>query len=215
MLNKIMEECIKYKKDNLYVIHNLKEFEEKEQVIDYIQNILMKSGTFDLEKKNEIVIQDNSNSGNEGDGDNSEDTDEKDEKPIYYISKYKSLTVYHLIYINDESSEKSYDEFAKKMIWIFINFCQRTKINISDSFKKAIYDLLKDYSINENQIRMTNIKDNNGKILCKGIKNLNLNFVDRPIKLNNDIKLKYNYYVFIEDEKSKIINSNRETRKFC
>ena len=51
MLNKIMEECIKYKKDNLYVIHNLKEFEEKEQVIDYIQNILMKSGTFDLEKK--------------------------------------------------------------------------------------------------------------------------------------------------------------------
>ena len=101
------------------------------------------------------------------------------------------------------------------MIWIFINFCQGTKINISDSFKKAIYDLLKDYSINENQIRMTNIKDNNGKILCKGIKNLNLNFVDRPIKLNNDIKLKYNYYVFIEDEKSKIINSNRETRKFC
>ena len=56
MLNKIMEECIKYKKDNLYVIHNLKEFEEKEQVIDYIKNILMKSGTFDLEKKNEIVI---------------------------------------------------------------------------------------------------------------------------------------------------------------
>ena len=46
-----MEECIKYKKDNLYVIHNLKEFEEKEQVIDYIKNILMKSGTFDLEKK--------------------------------------------------------------------------------------------------------------------------------------------------------------------
>ena len=91
------------------------------------------------------------------------------------------------------------------MIWIFINFCQRTKINISDSFKKAIYDLLKDYSINENQIRMTNIKDNNGKILCKGIKNLNLNFVDRPIKLNNDIKLKYNYYVFSEDEKSKLL----------
>ena len=51
MLNKIMEECIKYKKNNLYVIHNLKEFEEKEQVIDYIKNILMKSGTFDLEKK--------------------------------------------------------------------------------------------------------------------------------------------------------------------
>ena len=91
------------------------------------------------------------------------------------------------------------------MIQIFVNFCQRTKINISDSFKKAIYDLLKDYSINENQIRMTNIKDNNGKILCKGIKNLNLNFVDRPIKLNNDIKLKYNYYVFLKMKKVKLL----------
>ena len=153
-------------------------------------------------KKNEIVIQENSNSGNEGDGDNSEDTDEKDEKPIYYISKYKTLNVYHLIYINDESNEKSYNEFAKKMIGIFINFCQRTKINISGSFKKAIYDLLKDYSINEDQITMTNIKDNSGKIIYKGSKNLN--FIDGQIKLNNDIKLKYNYYVSCENEKSKL-----------
>ena len=54
LLNKIMEECIKKNKKNLYVIHNLQNFINKEQVKDYIKNILMNSATFNLEGKNNL-----------------------------------------------------------------------------------------------------------------------------------------------------------------
>jgi hypothetical protein len=51
LLGKIIKECLNHKKDSLYVIHNLKNLTSKEQVDNYINNILMKSGTFDLEEK--------------------------------------------------------------------------------------------------------------------------------------------------------------------
>ena len=51
LLEKLIKECIKYKKNSLYVIHNLKNLVTKEQVDNYINNILLKSGTFNLEEK--------------------------------------------------------------------------------------------------------------------------------------------------------------------
>ena len=200
MLNNIMEESIKNKKEILYVIHNLQDLTTKEEVNDYIKNVLMKSGSFDLEGKNEIIIQDNSDSEEE----NQKSEEKEENNPIYYISKYKSLlTVYHLIYINDDSEEKSYNEFTKKMTNIYLNFCQRNKLIISESLKRTIYNLLKDYSINEEQIEITDIKDNEGKIIYKG--NEDLNLINGPINLNNDIKLKYNYYISEENKKGKLL----------
>ena len=104
LLNKVMEECAKKNKKNLYVIHNLKNFFTKEQVNDYIKNILMNSATFNLEEKEEIVA------FTLDDEDNKEENleEEEDDSPHYYTSIYKSLTVNHLIFINDNCEEKSF-----------------------------------------------------------------------------------------------------------
>ena len=95
LLNKVIEECVKKNKKNLYVIHNLKNFFTKNQVKDYIKNILMKSATFNLEEKEEITT------FNSDDEDNKEeDLEEEDDNPHCYTSIFKSLTVNHLIFIN-------------------------------------------------------------------------------------------------------------------
>ena len=52
LLNKIKSELISTAKDKtLYVIHNLMTFTTKQQVEDYIKEILLKSATFNLEKQ--------------------------------------------------------------------------------------------------------------------------------------------------------------------
>ena len=45
----------------LYIIHNLKTFTSKEQVKDYIENTLLKSATFTLERGNNISTKLNQN----------------------------------------------------------------------------------------------------------------------------------------------------------
>ena len=51
LLNKVMEQCVKQKKDSLYVIHNLQSLTKKEQVDDYIKEVLMNSGlTYEFEE---------------------------------------------------------------------------------------------------------------------------------------------------------------------
>ena len=88
---------------------------------------------------------------------------------------------------------------------IFLNLYQRTKIKLSKSIQKIIISLLKDYSINEEKINLelSDIKNNQGKIIYKGNENLDLK-PENIIKSNN-INLKYNYYVSNENNKSKLI----------
>ena len=70
----------------LYIIHNLKTFVSEEQVKDYIENTLLKSATFTLEKGNNI---------------STELKENKDEVYNYYEidqDKDKSQKIFHLIY---------------------------------------------------------------------------------------------------------------------
>ena len=85
----------------LYIIHNLKTFVSKEQVKDYIENTLLKSATFTLEKGNNI---------------STELKENKDEVYNYYEidqDKDKSQKIFHLIYANESSpAGKIYNPYA-------------------------------------------------------------------------------------------------------
>ena len=51
MIKKIKEESIRYNKRTITIIHNLQEFSLKEQVDNYIEEILLKCSTFNLKKR--------------------------------------------------------------------------------------------------------------------------------------------------------------------
>ena len=200
LLKNIMEECLKYKKGTLYVMHNIGYMEEKNRK-KYIKNILMKNGLFDLEEKKEIKIQQSSDSEDE-----EENSEGEDDIPTYYISKYKSsLTVYHFIlnYIYKEESNNKNNEFIKEKMQSFLNVVQPNKFNLYESFKKKIYELLKNYSKNkeEMKIELKEIEDNKRKIILKS--NDDLQFSNDLINLKNEIQFKYNYY--ISDDNKKLV----------
>jgi len=80
----------------LYIIHNLKIFTSKEQVKDYIENTLLKSATFTLERGNNISTKLNQN---------------PEEVYNYYESdqdKDKSQKIFHLIYANESPQQEKY-----------------------------------------------------------------------------------------------------------
>lgn len=203
MLKNIMEECLKHKKETLYVIHNLQNLTSKEQVNDYIKNVLMKSTLFDLEEKDEIINDDFFNLEVE-----KENEDKEDVNPIYYSSKYKSLTINHLIFINDNCDEKYYNKITKQQIKHFVATSDSTKFNISSKIQEKIYDLLKDYSKNQENItiEITKPEGNKGKIIYKGDENLKFKkyFKNVLTHTRSEIQLKYNFYISTKDGKDKL-----------
>jgi len=199
LLEKIIKECIKYKKDSLYVIHNLKNLVTKEQVDNYINNILLKSGTFNLEEKQLKKFPSK----------NKEINEEKNYSPSYYIMKYDSLTVNHFIYINDICNEKSYNNFTNETIANYINYSHETNFNISKKLHKTIYDILKDYSkneIKEEDIKFEENESKNGskKIIYKGSEEIKLKKFKNVNNIKNEVKLKYSYYPLINEEEKKL-----------
>jgi len=210
LLSKVMEECVKKDKKNLYVIHNLQSFITKEQVNNYIKNILMNSATFDLEEKREIIMDDLFGSDEGDDKENLEEEGE-DEAPNYYTSMYKSLTINHLIFINENSDEKSFNEFTKKKMATFFNNSQSTEFNILEKIKNKIFELLNDYS--KNEIKEENIKfeenkseKNTRKIIYKGDENLKLRkyIKNEESGTRSEFRPKYSYYTSNKEGKEKL-----------
>ena len=206
LLNKVIEECVKKNKKNLYVIHNLKNFFTKNQVKDYIKNILMKSATFNLEEKEEITT------FNSDDEDNKEeDLEEEDDNPHCYTSIFKSLTVNHLIFINDNSEEKSFNKFAKKKVETFFSNNKSTEFNMQEKLKSKIFELLNNYSkieIKEENIILEENKseDKTRKIKCKAFENLKLRryIKNEKSKTRSEFIPKYSYYTSSKDGKEKL-----------
>ena len=89
LINKIKSEIKKAKK-SLYIIHNLKTYSSINQVKDYINNILLKSATFNLEKKENISTKKESKTG-----------------AVYY-EKNCHPQIYHLLYANEGSEAGKY-----------------------------------------------------------------------------------------------------------
>ena len=209
LLKKVMEECIKYKKKYLYVIHNLQNIITKEQVEIYIRDILINSGlTYNLEE----VIEINS-SENLDEEENKEDSGENESYRFYFTGKYKSLNVNHYIFINDNSDEKVklfYNELTKVKMNNVLNDTLPTEFNISKSLQNEIYELLKDYS--KIQIKKENIQinDNNKENTKKILYTSNENLILRKNKINNEFIIqnesspKYKIRKIEKDNKGKI-----------
>ena len=102
MINKIKKEISKSKtRKTLYVIHNLMTYTTVEQVQNYINNILINSASFELERRTLITTK----------------IIDQDKKVEYFSEEYKNLTIFHLIFANDGSDAgKFYNKFALDFI---------------------------------------------------------------------------------------------------
>ena len=90
-----------YRKIPLFIIHNLKTFVANEQVEDYIQNTLLKSATFKLEKSHNINTKHNYNSDN------------SDIHCYNEINQDKGQKIVHFIYANENSpAGEKYNSFV-------------------------------------------------------------------------------------------------------
>ena len=93
-----------YRRKPLIVIHNLKEFETRKQVYDYLENILKKSSTFSLEEIDYINLED----------------EESEWKPLF--EPKSEPKIYHLIYAKKFTEAGNYyNEKAINYIYKIIN----------------------------------------------------------------------------------------------
>ena len=127
----------------IIIIHNLKDFSKKEEIIDHINNVILQSATFTLEEK---------------EGKLTEKIKDKTKNSKYFIeySDNKELEIYHLILAKDNSEAGDfYNQFTYEMI-----MCQFNHFHGNNSF-----DL-----INEVKNEIINISPN---IFIKPLKSLN------------------------------------------
>ena len=149
----------KIKKDiqdkRLFVVHNLQNFTKKEQVVNYIKDILMISLTFKL--KEYVMI-------------NFENQNENEEKNnLYYLEQFEEdkedentqieHDIVHLIMANDKSEAGDYYnestiKYLKNQISTFVGI---KKFPIEEKLKKFLFNISKE--IMEEQIK--NINDIN------------------------------------------------------
>jgi len=110
LLNRIKTELQRNKENKtLYIIHNLMTYTSIEQVEQYINNFLLKSATFDLEKRTEISTKIIANNGN---------------NVPYFFEKNCKMKIFHLIFANENSEAgKYYNNFT-------LNFFEKSYQNI-------------------------------------------------------------------------------------
>jgi hypothetical protein len=101
-LNRIKNELNRAKLNkSIYVIHNLMTYTTKKQVEDYIDDILLKSATFNLEKQLKINTK----------------TDNESEKGVCFYEKKSIPPIFHLIFANDGSEAGNYyNEYTLKFL---------------------------------------------------------------------------------------------------
>ena len=182
------------KKRQIYVIHNLKEFTEEEQVNNYIENTLKK--LYNLEIKENIYEQFDLDSNNEN----------KEYFEKYFTEKDKSVK--HFIFINRFSEKAKYynepvirfirqeiSSVKEKKIFPVIDDCKQFLVKMSEEIMKET-PTIKDLTTIENE--------NYDRIVLKNIKEINLKkFVidEMGYTLYNDTSdPKYSYYIKKEEK---------------
>ncbi len=158
-LNKIKRDT---KDKRIFVVHNLQNFTKKEQVVNYIKNILMVSLTFKL--KEYVMI----------DFENKSENERKNANNLYYLEQFDDdneddLTtskindnqdIVHLIMANDESEAgKYYNEstinYLKNQISTFVGI---KRFPIEEKIKEFLFNI-------SNEIMEEPIKDINQIII--------------------------------------------------
>ena len=168
LINKIKIECKKKNKKRLFIIHNLQEFREREQVEKYIKNTLLKCSTFNLVKRTWISTQKDEDirdaffeqaeeKKEEDNKDKNEDVDDKKEEndsqlyDIHFTETIKydnkddkeKLEVYHLILANEYSNAgKVYNQYAYNFIEHVYNIiAEKKKFDIFEQVKEKFKKL--------------------------------------------------------------------------
>ena len=171
-LNKIKSQISKlnYKK-TLFVIHNLMTLTTVDQVKNYINNTLMNSATFDLEKTTKITTKISNG-----------------EKVEYFFEKKSKIRIIHLIFANEGSEAgKFYNNFA-------LEFIENSFQEITDIKSFDVIENLKERFIGLSKILMEN--NINQIITTKDFINYAQIIKERKIRLEKkrDIILK-RYYI--------------------
>ena len=151
LLNKVKKRCGKGRK--LFVIHNLQNFDKKEHVEDYIENTLMKSLTFKLNKLPMVEFDSN---------------DTKPRNKFYYREEVfktdedneeEELNVIHLIMAYDGKGSEAGEYYNESCM----NFIRTQVITVSNIRAFDIKEAVKSYFINkapefiENEIKTDNV----------------------------------------------------------
>ena len=158
-INTIRSQINNRKKKKLFIIHNLTTFVEKKQVEDYIENTLMKSYTFELEK---IQIP---KFGEKNDNENQYYWREKN------LSKNDNsgIDIIHLIMANDDDNSEaglfyndSTIEYIKKQIMAYVDY---SKFDIKKLLKNFLIEISKE--ILEKQLEADDIIEEENKIIVR------------------------------------------------
>ncbi len=158
-INTIRSQINNRKKKKLFIIHNLTTFVEKKQVEDYIENTLMKSYTFELEK---IQIP---KFGEKNDNENQYYWREKN------LSKNDNsgIDIIHLIMANDDDNSEaglfyndSTIEYIKKQIMAYVDY---SKFDIKKLLKNFLIEISKE--ILEKQLEADDIIEKENKIIVE------------------------------------------------
>ena len=126
LINKIKNKLNNLKsKKPIFIVHNLFNYQTKEQVEEYINETLMKSVSFKIKKLDVVKIK-----------------DAKDERRIYFVENDNSFKIYHLLTAREGSkggdyyNETTY-EFLRGR---FIEFTDRTPLSILDEIKNKFVE---------------------------------------------------------------------------
>ena len=168
LINKLKLKDEEYKKEykqfkKIFVIHNLKELSTKDEVMNYINNVLLRSLTFNLIEKEGNLAQNVFNA---------------DYNTKYYIEKNSNqeLEIYHLIMARENTEAGNY--YNESSCTFIIQ-----QYNSFHSFVK--FDLIKDIK--------TEIKLLSKNFLTNEIKSLDdFEDLDNKIKLKNKFELYHN-----------------------
>lgn len=159
----------------IFIVHNLFNFQTKEQVDEYIKDTLMKSASFKLEKVIEIHKK-----GDQG------------EKRFSFVEKEKdnSFYTYHLLMAREHTKAGDYfNEYTFEFLrGRFVDFPDRTTLSILDEIKKKFVEW-SGYLLEEK------IKDEN--IIIKKENDIETKFIYEDILTENNDK--------INEKKNKII----------
>ena len=185
------------RKEPLIVIHNLKEFETKAQVEDYLENTLKKSSTFSLKENDEVNLEN------------------EESKWKYYFEPKTEPKIYHLIYgkkgseagafYNDKTLKFIYDLITSNPDKESFDPIKCVKEYFSEISETILDNKIKEDEIidsrdinnecgknNANEIKKIMLKDSNKKITLKrclidelGISNFQ----------GNNFDAQYSYYI--------------------
>ena len=192
------------RKESLMVIHNLKEFERKTQVEEYINETLLKSSTFKLEKNIIINKENNETYCN-----------------FYYYEPNSTPKIFHLIFAREGTEAGDYynNQTIKYILDKTNDITDKQSFDIINSIQENFSSFSK--NILEESIK----KDED--LIIEDSKKIKLKNIEKKIKLkkclideigfshflSNLFEPKYNYYILDDSDNKNSDNSNKENKK--